>query len=96
MFGFIKNYISVSSGVRIVTIEGTYNDYDDNPNLTGYQLDSPESPKVEDNNEEEETENQEKQNEEDFEKSIESEHQINENVSLWIKQFRVRLCWCYC
>ncbi|VBB28166.1 unnamed protein product [Acanthocheilonema viteae] len=67
---------------------GTYSAYDDNPNLTGYHLDSPESPKVRDKDEEEETKNQEKQKEEDLEKSIEFEHQINENVSVWIKQFK--------
>ncbi|CAG9537098.1 unnamed protein product [Cercopithifilaria johnstoni] len=68
---------------------GTYNDYGGNPNLTSYHLDSPESPKVGGNNEEEETENQENQKEEDLEKSVEAEHQINENVSVWIKQFKI-------
>ncbi|KAM3717520.1 F-box/WD repeat-containing protein [Dirofilaria immitis] len=68
---------------------GTYNDYRDNPNLTGYHLDSPESPSADDNDEAEKEQKQSEQREEDVEKSQEAEHQINENVFTWIKQFKM-------
>ncbi|OZC08836.1 F-box domain protein [Onchocerca flexuosa] len=68
---------------------GTYNDYRDNPNLTNYHLDSPESPNIDDSDEEKEREKQEEQKEKDYEKSQEAEHQINENLLIWIKQFKM-------
>nr|CTP81455.1 BMA-SEL-10 [Brugia malayi] len=64
-----------------------YTDYRDNPDLNGYCLDSPESPGDGDNDEEDEIENHEQK--EDLEKSVEPEHQINENVLTWIKQFKM-------
>lgn len=51
-------------------------------------MDSPKSPRIRGNAEEEGRENQDEQKE-DLENSVEPDHQINENVLIWIKQFKV-------